>query len=80
MNKNETDFLNSFNTVEDMFTSSEDIMSDPFANRVDINAEIEAGDYDPDDEYHNEMEQSGIHPDYEAFDDPDEDDYSEWDD
>jgi len=49
-----------------------DIMDDPLVNRTDIDDVQDEADYDPEDEYHNEYSQSGLHPDYAAFDDPDE--------
>lgn len=56
-----------------------DIMDDPTRKRHDINAFEDSMDYDPEDEYHNEQQASGLHPLYGAFDDPDaesdDDDY-----
>lgn len=55
-----------------------DILDDPTRQRRDLDEVGQGLDYDPDDEYHNEQQASGLHPHYGGFDDPDaedEDDY-----
>ena len=57
-------------TVNAMFDRV-DIMDDPTRKRLNVENIDEALDFDPDDDYNNELAESGVHPEYAAFDDPD---------
>lgn len=51
-----------------------DIMDDPAQERENLDNVSKDLDFDPEDEYYNESQQSGLHPLYGGFDNPDDED------
>lgn len=51
-----------------------DILDSPLHKRKSITILEDQLDFDPEDEYFNESQASGLHPAYSGFDDPDEED------